>query len=72
MVNRWVSLPTRSVLVPMSFSWPQPSAPMSSSRTSRSVVAVTTTSALPAAFGVPDSSPVALSILSHLGPRSST
>ena len=51
MTNRWLALPTRSVEVERTFSLPQPSAPSSSFRTSRSMVAVTSTSNFPACIG---------------------
>ena len=68
MTNRWLALPTRSVEVERTFSLPQPSTPSSSFRTSRSMVAVTSTSNFPAASGVPESVPVSASSLSQLGP----
>ena len=68
MTNFCVAVPTRSVAVESTFSRPHTSAFSSSFRTCRSMVAVTATSAWPAASGVPERTPVASSILSQAGP----
>ena len=69
-MKRWVAIPIFSVRVAMTFSTPHLRASASRRRTSRSSAALTTTSILPDRSGVPESSPVSLSILSQDGPRS--
>ena len=71
MTNGWLASPTLSVVVEVIFSLPHFRVASSSLRTGRSMIAVTTTSAFPAASGVPESTPVVASTLSHFGPRAS-
>src|SRR5712692_534725 len=67
-VNFCVATPTLCVPVDTIFSNPQLKERESSLRTSRSIVAVTTTGPFPGPSGMPESRPVPSSILSHAGP----
>jgi hypothetical protein len=68
MTNLCVKLPTRSVAVETTFSNPNSNVARSRFLDSRSMTAVTTTSACPGVSGVPLRTPVAGSSLSHCGP----